>query len=115
MLLPGSWQYARLNKGLAVVISPADAFKYTSFYKSVLEAESGENGIKEYDLCELICPLSKIKAVEVIDDLNEGEAAKLLLGDRDSLKSVAQELKSRHIKPVFEQVDENRFALSITR
>jgi cysteine synthase len=33
-------QYAKLNKGLAVVISPDDAFKYTSFYKDILEAES---------------------------------------------------------------------------
>ncbi len=33
-------QYAKLNGGLAVVISPDDAFKYTSFYKDVLEAES---------------------------------------------------------------------------
>ncbi len=31
--------YAKLNKGLAVVISPDDAFKYASFYKDFLEAE----------------------------------------------------------------------------
>ncbi len=35
-------QYAKLKSGLAVVISPDDAFKYTSFYKDVLEAESRE-------------------------------------------------------------------------
>ena len=32
--------YAKSNKGLAVVISPDDAFKYASFYKSFLEAAS---------------------------------------------------------------------------
>ncbi len=32
--------YARSKKGLAVVISPDDAFKYASFYKDSLEAES---------------------------------------------------------------------------
>ena len=32
--------YAKLSSGLAVVISPDDAFKYTSFYKDILEAES---------------------------------------------------------------------------
>lgn len=37
-------KYAALNEGLAVVISPDDAFKYTSFYKDVLEAELGELG-----------------------------------------------------------------------
>jgi len=31
--------YAKLNRGLAVVISPDDAFKYTSLYKDVLEEE----------------------------------------------------------------------------
>jgi cysteine synthase len=35
-------QYAKSNKGLAVVISPDDAFKYTSFYKNFLEAAAGE-------------------------------------------------------------------------
>ena len=41
--------YAKLNSGLAVVISPDDAFKYTSFYKDVLEAESREVGEREYE------------------------------------------------------------------
>lgn len=33
-------QYAKSNKGLAVVISPDDAFKYASFYQDILQAES---------------------------------------------------------------------------
>ncbi|MEK7352886.1 MAG: cysteine synthase family protein [Chloroflexota bacterium] len=37
-------QYAKRNKGLAVVISPDDAFKYTSFYQEVLNAASLNNG-----------------------------------------------------------------------
>ena len=41
--------YAKLNSGLAVVISPDDAFKYTSFYKDVLEAESREVEEREYE------------------------------------------------------------------
>ncbi len=32
--------YAKLNRGLAVVISPDDAFKYTSFYADILGVES---------------------------------------------------------------------------
>ena len=32
--------YSKSNKGLAVVISPDDAFKYASFYRDVLEVES---------------------------------------------------------------------------
>ncbi len=41
-------QYAKLNTGLAVVISPDDAFKYTSFYKDILEAESRIAGEGKY-------------------------------------------------------------------
>jgi cysteine synthase A/cysteine synthase B len=41
--------YAKLNSGLAVVISPDDAFKYTSFYKDILEAEPREVGRREYE------------------------------------------------------------------
>ncbi len=41
--------YARLNKGLAVVISPDDAFKYATFYKDILETEAKEIRGKEYE------------------------------------------------------------------
>ena len=70
---------------------------------------------REYDLCGLVCPLSKMKATELIDNLNVGETAEIILGDTDSLKSVAQELKVRGIKPAFKQDGENRFILTITR
>ena len=43
------------------------------------------------------------------------ETRRIILGDSDSLKSVAQELKARDIKPSFEQGDEDRFVLTITR
>ena len=69
----------------------------------------------KFDLSGLICPLSKIKATELIDNLNEGETLGLLLGDRDSLKSVTQELKIRGIKPTFEQNGNNGFILTITK
>jgi len=70
---------------------------------------------REYDLCGLVCPLSKMKATELIDKLNVGETAEIILGDADSLKSVAQELKTRGIKPAFKQDGEDRFILTITR
>ncbi len=68
----------------------------------------------KYDLCDLVCPLSKMKATELIDILGEGETVRIILGDRDSLKSVAQEVKARGIKPDFEQDGESRFILTIT-
>ena len=71
--------------------------------------------MREYDLCGFVCPLSKIKAMEVIDELNEGEQAKIIVGDNDSLKSVAQELKTRGIKPGFEQETESRFVFTINK
>jgi len=92
-----------------------DAFKYASFYKEILETESGEIKVKEYDLCGFVCPLSKIKATEVIDNLDEGETIKIILGDTDSLKSVAEELKTRGLKPGFKQEAEDRFVLTITK
>ena len=67
-----------------------------------------------HDLCDLVCPLSKMKAAELIDNLDEGETVKIILGDADSLKSVVQELKTRGIRPGYEQEGESRFALTIT-
>ena len=43
-VLHAALDYARLNKGLAVVISPDDAFKYASFYQSFMEAEAQKAG-----------------------------------------------------------------------
>jgi cysteine synthase A/cysteine synthase B len=40
--------YARSNQGTAVVISPDDAFKYTTFYKTILDKES-EDGRRAGD------------------------------------------------------------------
>jgi TusA-related sulfurtransferase len=114
-ILHAALHYAKSDTGLAVVISPDDAFKYTSFYQDVLEKEAKEAGRIEYDLCDFVCPLSKIRATEFIDNLGEGETAQIVLGDRDSLKSVAQELKNRGIVPTFEQDGESRFVLTIAK
>jgi cysteine synthase len=43
-ILYAALNYAKLNKGLAVVISPDDAFKYASFYRDALAAEAREKG-----------------------------------------------------------------------
>ena len=116
----GAILYAALREvssgeGLAVVISPDDAFKYTSFYKDILEAETKEELSKEYDLCDLVCPLSKVKAIEVLDGLEKGQTVRIVLGNTESLTSVAQELKTRGIKPDFKQEDENKFVLTVTK
>jgi cysteine synthase A/cysteine synthase B len=107
--------YAKRSSGLAVVISPDDAFKYTSSFKDMLEMSLEEEESQEYDLCELVCPLSKLRGMELIDSLQEGETATIVLGDKDSLRSVAQELKTRGIRPDFSSDGENRFALTFTK
>ena len=71
--------------------------------------------VKQYDLSELLCPLSKIKATELIDNLAEGETVRIIVGDAESLKSVAQELKTRGMKPDFKKKGDNRFELTITK
>lgn len=107
-------QYAKSKTGLAVVISPDDAFKYAGFYREFLEKQATQVRAKEFDLGDLICPLSKIKATEALDELNIGETIKLILGDTDSLKSVVEEAKARGLKPRFQQED-SRFVLIITK
>ncbi|MBI4295894.1 MAG: pyridoxal-phosphate dependent enzyme [Chloroflexi bacterium] len=113
-ILAVALRYARTNKGLAVVISPDDAFKYASFYQEVLETGLGEAKETEYDLTDLICPLSKVRAIEVVDNLDQGETVKIILGDSDSLKSVVKELKTKGVKPGFKQESDSRFVLTIT-
>lgn len=70
---------------------------------------------KEYDLSGLICPLSKVKATGIMNNLDDGETVKIILGDTESLKSVAQELKTRGIKTAFEPDGDSRFILTITK
>ncbi|HJX13676.1 MAG TPA: sulfurtransferase TusA family protein, partial [Dehalococcoidales bacterium] len=97
------------------VISPDDAFKYASFYREVLDREEEKSQDMEYDLSDLVCPLSKMKATEIIDNLREGEPARIILGDADSLKNVAKELKNRGIKPSFEPEGEGKYRLTIVK
>jgi TusA-related sulfurtransferase len=69
----------------------------------------------EFDLRGFVCPLSKMIAAEAVDALKAGETLNIVLGDTESLKSVAQELKDKGIKPAFKQEGENRFVLTITK
>ena len=111
-------RYAKSNSGLAVVISPDDAFKYVSFYKEFLDnryEDTEDIEENEHDFSNFVCPLSRIKVAELVDSLPEGEKVRIILGDSESLKSVAQELKTRGIRPAFEQQGENRFVLTFTK
>ena len=108
-------EYAKLNKGLAVVISPDDAFKYTSFYREFLGAEPETKALKTVDLCGFVCPAPKVKAIEVIEAMDTGETVELILGDHDSLKSIVGELKVRGIKPAFKQTDDGKFLLTFSK
>jgi TusA-related sulfurtransferase len=71
--------------------------------------------IEEFDLSGYVCPLSRIKAAEVIDSLTPGQFARLIVGDGDSLKSVAQELKARELLPELKHLSDGRFTLLFTR
>ena len=51
----------------------------------------------------------------MIEAVDIGETAEVILGDRDSLKSVVQELKVRGIKPDFKQSDEGKFLLTFIK
>lgn len=67
---------------------------------------------KTFDLSGFVCPLSKMKATQALDSLSEGETATLILGDSDSFKSVAQELKARGLAPMLKQ-DGAKYILTI--
>jgi len=71
--------------------------------------------IEEYDLADYVCPLSRIKAAQVLNGLRPGESARIVLGDAESLKSVAQELRARGIRPAFEHRPEGRFVLTVAK
>ena len=68
-----------------------------------------------HDLSGFVCPLSKIKAAQAVDNIAEGDTAIIILGDAESLKSVAQELKTKGIQPTFKQESDSRFILTVTR
>jgi len=67
---------------------------------------------KTFDLSGFVCPLSKIKATQALDSLAQGDTATLILGDSDSFKSVAQELKARGLAPMLKQ-DGEKYILTV--
>ena len=100
---------------IAVVISPDDAFKYTSFYSAWLDKDPVAVRARDFDLSGLVCPLSRVRAMELLDGMAAGETAQFVLGNAESLASVAQELKERRIRPAYRQEAENRFILTVTK
>ena len=114
-ILAAALRLGKTGKGLAVVISPDDAFKYSSFYRSFLDLPSKTNTVKSVDLSGYVCPAPKVKAVELIEAMETGETAELILGDRDSLKSIVQELKVRGIKPDFKEAEDGKFLLTFSK
>ena len=114
-ILFAALKFARTGKGLAVAISPDDAFKYSSFYRNFLNVPKKSSVLKSVDLSGYVCPAPKVKAVELIETMYIGETVEVILGDRDSLKSVVQELKVRGIKPDFKQNDEGKFLLTFVK
>ena len=67
---------------------------------------------KTFDLSGFVCPLSKIKATDALNQLAQGETATLILGDSDSFKSVALELKARGIACTLKQ-DGGKYLLTV--
>ncbi|MDP2729268.1 MAG: sulfurtransferase TusA family protein [Dehalococcoidales bacterium] len=71
--------------------------------------------IQECDLCGFICPISKIKACQAIDCLDEGDTVRIILGDTESLKNIVQELKSRGLTPDFTAESDSKFILTVSK
>ncbi len=69
---------------------------------------------KTVDLSGFVCPLSKIKATQALNGLAEGDVATLILGDSDSFKSVAMELKARGLAPTLKQ-DGDKYLLTVKK
>ncbi len=109
-------RYARDGAGLAAVISPDDAFKYAGFYRDYLASSRAAVAVVvEHDFSDLVCPLSRVRVGQLIDTMHAGERAKIVLGDSESQKSVAQELRVRGIRPDFDREGEDRFRLTIVK
>lgn len=107
-------QFAKNNGGLAVAISPDDAFKYTSFFKQYFEKENQQPLQKEYDLSGLLCPASKIEASRILNDLEHKNNVRLIIGNVDSLKSIIKDIKSRGLKSSFQKEGDDRFVLTVS-
>ncbi|MDP6127242.1 MAG: sulfurtransferase TusA family protein [Dehalococcoidales bacterium] len=67
------------------------------------------------DLSGFVCPLSKMKAAEAVDNMAEGDTLIIILGESESFKSVAQDLKTNDIVPTFKQESESRYILTVSR
>jgi TusA-related sulfurtransferase len=71
--------------------------------------------IKEFNLCDSVCPAASVRAVEILDSLSDGEHVRIILIDKDSLKTIVRESKTRGLKLDFKAENENRFVLTIAK
>jgi TusA-related sulfurtransferase len=56
-----------------------------------------------------------MKAAEAVDNMAEGDTLIIILGESESFKSVAQDLKTNDIVPTFKQESESRYILTVSR
>ncbi len=108
----GAILYAALNctrarKGLAVVMSPDDAFKYASFYKEVLETESERNRESVYTLIQE----NKDAPNFVILDVRTAEE----YADGHMEKAINLDYKSETFKNELNKLDKNKTYLIYCR
>lgn len=85
------------------------------FASVVCNPEVSESGEKEWDLCDLSCPLSQVKTMEILDSLASGESARIILSDKESAVNIAQHSKAKDFKLDFIQENRHRFILSINK
>ncbi len=89
------------------------ALKYASSYRAALDNVGSV--AQEFDLSDLICPMTKVRAADIVSNLDTGETVTIVLGDRESLKSVTQVLKTSGLESSVAHDGDSRFALTVTR
>jgi TusA-related sulfurtransferase len=78
-------------------------------------AKGKELKIKEFDLCDSICPGASVKAIEILDSLSDGEKIRIIIADKETLKTIVRESKIRALKLDFKARKDDRFILSISK
>ena len=100
--------YAKSHRGLAVVISPDDAFKYASFYKDILEVES--KGIRREEAYALIQDNNDNQNFVILDVRTPEEYA-----NGHIEKAINLDYYSETFKDELDKLDKNKMYLAYCR
>ena len=88
-------EYGKGKKGVAVIISPDDAFKYGSFFAPYVAEERKSMTDKQIDLKGEVCPMTFVKSKLALEEMKVGQVLEVIIDYAGSVENVPKSMEEQ--------------------